>query len=152
MSPEIKSIQEFIVGCVESVVWTELHPRTSIQIILQELENDGHLLSPAINCINCALLDSGLAMRCLMASSTAVIFGDGDIRLDPSENDIQTGGKSILTFVFESATDTVISVKSEGSPFTKEQFMRCHDLCLEKCHLTFQIFRDRIRSRFFLDL
>lgn len=45
-----------------------LHPRTSIQVVLQVLQDDGALLSASLNATCAALLDAGIPM--------ATMFGE----------------------------------------------------------------------------
>ena len=145
-TPESKMIQDWIRCAADDIIRADLHPRTSIQMILQELESDGHLLSPAINCLSCALLDSGIPLKSLMASSTAAIMPDGDVKLDPCHQ-VTKESKSLFTFVFDGVSASAISIKSEGAPFTRQELNTCHDLCRLKCKDIFGSLKEKIKQR-----
>jgi len=93
---------------LESVILSSLHPRTSIMIVIQELNDDGCLLSTAINGACLALIDAGIPMKALIASCTCAMNNERKLLLDP--NALEEREASILfTFAFNSSFDGVVT-------------------------------------------
>lgn len=105
--------ENYIRSILESVIYLDLHPRTSISVILQEMQDDGCLLSTAVNSACCALIDAGIPMKCMMASVTGYINGD-DINLDPCKEEIEENPGSSIVFTFESTENRLISITNDG--------------------------------------
>ena len=95
------------------MIYLDLHPRTSISVILQEMQDDGCLLSTAVNSACCALIDAGIPMKSMMASVTVYLNGD-DINLDPCKEEIEENPGSSIVLTFESVENKLISITSDG--------------------------------------
>uniref|UniRef100_A0ABM0M419 Exosome complex component RRP46-like n=1 Tax=Saccoglossus kowalevskii TaxID=10224 RepID=A0ABM0M419_SACKO len=105
--------ERLIRNTCETIVLTALHPRSSINIIIQVMHNAGSLLSCCVNSTCMALLDAGLPMSCLVAAVTCSLSCDGDIILDPTSQQ-EKEAKAILTFVFESRDNEIITSNTHG--------------------------------------
>jgi len=77
----------------------ELHPRSTIQLVLQEIHDDGALLACAVNAACVALMDAGISMRHCAAAVELVVNKDGGLLLDPLLAEEKDASAS-LTFAF----------------------------------------------------
>ena len=87
----------YLRNAIEGIILAALHPRTSIQVIVQVLSEDGSLLSAAINATCLALLDAGIASKSIIGSVTCAVSTDGTLLLDPDtkEEQVRTSLTSI---------------------------------------------------------
>lgn len=84
---------------VEAAVMTHLHPRTVIQVVVQELNNDGSMLAVVINAVYVALLDAGVPLRHSFVAAAVATRLDGTMLLDPTAADEEVC-KSTCTFAY----------------------------------------------------
>ncbi|RNA37638.1 Cleavage and polyadenylation specificity factor subunit 5 [Brachionus plicatilis] len=99
---------------IDGIILTNLHPRTAINIILQEIQNDSNFISCALNCACLALLDASIPLRCTFASvSCALIEKENCIVYFPDSKQ-SAESKVSATFVFDSIEKDVISVNING--------------------------------------
>lgn len=145
-NPDIKFIEEFVSKTLETILFTAFHPRTCLTIILQEIQNDGPILSTCLHAACFALLDAGFPMKCTLASTSVIINADGLIVMNASEDEIKSCIAS-FDIIFSSDDNRIISIKSEGN-FSFNQFRQCFKLCKESAQEIFQFYRDTIQMRF----
>lgn len=148
-SPEIKCDQEFIRNLFDSVIMVDLYPRSGIEIIVQEMESDGQLLSPAINCITAALLDSGLSLSSTVSSVTSVICPGGKIIVNPDKVALENSSTRLL-IVFESVDCNVIAIRSAGEPFEVGQLKECLKVSKESAKEMFNHYRQLMKNNLFV--
>ncbi|XP_074648923.1 exosome complex component RRP46-like [Tubulanus polymorphus] len=129
----------------ETVILAGLHPRTSISIVLQILEDHGSLLACCINAATLALLDAAVSVSKLIAAIACIIDQDGRLHLDPTL-DVESNAVASMTFVFDSVDFDVVSVHTDGC-FTNEQFQSCLTACKEASKTVFQFFRDSVTKK-----
>ncbi|KAI9199386.1 ribosomal protein S5 domain 2-type protein [Polychytrium aggregatum] len=122
-----KYYEQIIRQTVESVALIALHPRTLIRITCQILNDDGSILSAALNATMLALVDSGIPLKCMVASTTCAVTANGQVLLDPTRSEIETA-KSVHIFAFESLSGNLVANESIG-PFTEKEYTACHQLC-----------------------
>ena len=79
---DVRSKESFVREIVNTSVVSALHPRSSLSLALQVLEDDGGLLSCLVNSACLALVDCGIAMRCLFAAVSVAVTNEGDILVD----------------------------------------------------------------------
>ncbi|XP_076345707.1 exosome complex component Rrp46 isoform X2 [Tachypleus tridentatus] len=138
--------ERVIRNTLEATLLANLHPRKSINIILQEMQNDGGLLACCINSACMALMDSGLAMKCLVAALNAIITTEGDVLLDPSLKQ-EEEAKACFIFAFESINCEVITSTTQGS-YSETEFMKCLEICRSASMKVFDFYRECVRQRF----
>ena len=81
-----RSKESFVREIVTTSVVSALHPRSSLSLALQVLEDDGGLLACLVNSACLALVDSGIAMRCLFAAVSVAVTSEGKILVDTGSN------------------------------------------------------------------
>merc|ERR1712212_534410 len=123
--------EEIIRNSIDSSVIGSLYPRTSINVIIQEVQGNGStggsILAASINASCLALLDGGVPMRSMFAAVSCACLkrddsqeqaeGDEEERLevivDPTEEQ-ELGAKSVLTFAFESREKKLVASHFSG--------------------------------------
>lgn len=110
--------EKLIQTTCEQIMLTHLHPRTAVNITIQEMQDGGgvriertlqntrivywdccslfrwlQLLAASINAACLALMDSGLSLQCLVAAVTCLVDSEGRIILDPGLSQFQVNIK-----------------------------------------------------------
>ncbi|KAJ9577817.1 hypothetical protein L9F63_005608 [Diploptera punctata] len=121
-----------------------LHPRTSISVIIQELQDSGGLLACAVNAACLALMNSGIAMKFLVAAVNCMIDQNDEIVIDPTDKQLKEC-KASLTFVFDSVKKNVVASHTTGS-FTQVQFQESRLKCQLVSDKIFSFYREIVRK------
>ncbi|VVD04380.1 exosome complex component RRP46 [Leptidea sinapis] len=124
----------------ESAILGCLFPRTGINITIQELENYGGLVACAVNCTCLALLNSGVAMRHVVAAVTCAVDDVGNLVLDPTHEQIQSS-QALMYFVFESSEKNMVTGFTEGK-FSEDTYLEALELCRSASDLVFKFYRE----------
>ena len=137
--------ERIIRSTCETVLIASLHPRSSISITVQELEDSGSYLATCLNSACLALLDSSVSMKCLVGAVHCCISDNGEIILDPTHKG-EAGSSANLTFAFESRDKNVITVVANGK-FSKDQFEKCLVTCREASSAVFAFFKETVQKK-----
>lgn len=129
---------------IESAVLLDLYPRAGIQVALQELENNGSLLSCLINGSCLALVNAGIEMAFMYAAVTAALKADKSIILDPDAVQIENAS-AVFVFVFENVDKKLIFTKAVGV-FSKLTFFRAKLQAQIQAEFVFAYYRQVIKS------
>ena len=140
-----KSSEEVLRNTCETALLAALHPRSAVNITVQEIQNSGAYLAACVNCCCLALLDSSISMKCTMAAVSCCIKGDGQVVLDPKLKDEESCTSS-YTFVFDSDNKDVITVIANGK-YTLQEFQQSLVLCREASASVFTYYRDCIEKK-----
>lgn len=150
--------EQIVRQTAEQALLCVLHPRTAITVQLQEMADDGGLLAAAINAAQLALLNSGCAMRCMVAAvHCSIDAATGDLRLDPAADGRQRNGGdgddgaeeaergrgsgAGLTFVFESGdSGRTVAVHTEGR-CSVAQYADAQRMCADAAGAVFAFYR-----------
>ncbi|XP_063793916.1 exosome complex component RRP46 isoform X2 [Pseudophryne corroboree] len=108
-----KNQEQLIRETCESVILGTLHPRTSITIVLQVINDGGSLLACCLNAACMGLVDAGLPMRSMFCGVTCALDTDDQLILDPNTKQ-QKESRAVLTFAIESTEKKVLMVSSRG--------------------------------------
>ena len=120
-------------------------------IVIQIIYDAGSLLSACINGTCLALLNAGIVMNSLIASSScAILESDESAEMNVDENQPTTGGNAILTdcttaqeqkarcvltFAFDRTLKGVVTSVTRGK-FTPKEYFDCLDVAKEECNHT----------------
>ena len=137
--------QDFIRNTCETAIITSLHPRTAINIIIQEMHNSGSLLACSINAAFLALLDACVPLQFTVVAVCCAIDTEGEITLDPKLNQEKTAS-AIMTFAFDSKDKNLIMSNTSGI-YTKEKYQICLALCREASAQIFCSYREAITKK-----
>ena len=141
-----KVIEYSIKSICDGSILTNLHPRTSINI-LQEIQTESNnRLACAINSVCLALLDASVPLKFSFAAVCCSLNKNNDIIYYPT---LKQEKESVLTatFVFDSVENDLIFVNTTGQ-FEPEQF----DLLLKKArdyavHKVFSYFNQTVANK-----
>jgi exosome complex component RRP46 len=88
-STKDKVLERTLRQAIEPTILSGMMPRTLIQIVVQIEQEDGNMLSTAVNAISLAMLDAGLPMSSMIASVAAAIDQEGNLLLDPNSQELE---------------------------------------------------------------
>ncbi|NXX50893.1 EXOS5 protein, partial [Tricholaema leucomelas] len=141
-----RSREQLLRQSCQEVVLGGLHPRTSVTVVLQVLNDAGSLLSCCLNAACVALLDSGLPLSCLFCGVTCALQPDGSLTLDPNSQQEQTA-RAVLTFAIAGASKKLLMATTKGS-CTVEEMQQCLAAAQKVSEAIFQFYRDCARRRY----
>lgn len=135
--------KEYVIkNTCKTAILTALHPRTSISIQLQEMENRGGLEACAINAACLALLNGGVPMKFTVAAVHSIIDRDNQVVLDPN-NRQAAGALASFTFVFDGCKRNLIACNTFGT-FNTAQYNTALMLCQAASVIVFRFYRQVI--------
>ncbi|KAJ1339692.1 hypothetical protein BSLG_005725 [Batrachochytrium salamandrivorans] len=137
-----RTYEHFIRQVVEAIVLSALHPRTTIQITLQVLFDDGSILSTAINAAVLALIDAGIPLSKTCSAVTCMISKEGVLLLDPVLLECSEA-QSMHILVPDATSSEVLAVHSTGLFETDEASF---DACFELSALAASSIHDFMRA------
>ncbi|XP_077423093.1 exosome complex component RRP46 [Vanacampus margaritifer] len=123
-----------------------LHPRSSLTLVLQELHNDGSLLSCFLNAACMAMMDAGLPMSCLFCGVTCAIHPDGKIITDPIAAQ-EAESRALMTFAIDSKERRVMMTSTKGS-FSVQEMQQCIAISQAASEKIFSFHRESLRRRY----
>lgn len=134
-----KLMERVIRNSCEPVVLTTRHPRSSLTIVVQLVQDCGSLLSCSINAACMAMVDAGFPMKCLFCAVTSALNGSGEIHLDPTLEQEKIAS-AVMTFAFDSKSKNVMTSSTTGS-FTLNEYNKCLEACRTAAIKLFDFFR-----------
>ena len=115
-------------------------------LYVQEMQDDGGVLSACVNSACLSLLDACVSMKFLVAAVSCALGKDGTFYLDP-DSKVMKNSIASLVFVFDSRTKSVISTHSEG-PVSQEQYRQCLNSAKNAVDKVFEFYRIVIKKKF----
>ena len=143
--PEHRKQERILKNTLEAAIAANLHPRSSISIIIQETEDLGSNLSCCINSSCLALLDAAVSMNFMVAAVTVAMKENSDMVLDPMKRD-ETEAKSVITYVFDSMKLQVLTIVSNGK-FSRAEYKRGLSLAREAVKSVLQFYRESMSKK-----
>ncbi|CAL4125482.1 unnamed protein product [Meganyctiphanes norvegica] len=141
-----RAIEALIRRTVEQVILIRQHPRTAVNLTVQEMQDDGLTLACALNASCMALMDAGVQMKTTFAAVTASITNEGTIIIEPTLAQINES-KAVITFVFEGQSFNVLATQQEGC-LDSDDF----NLCLNKLQVAakdiFSFYRRTLEEKY----
>lgn len=141
-----KAMEKMISNTCQAIILTTMHPRSSITIVVQVVQDAGSLLSCCINAVCLALMDAGISMKCMVAAVSCAISEDGEVILDPTLKVAQVAS-SVMHFAFESKEKDVILSSTQGM-CSPDQYLSCLASCQEASDKIFTFYRTSAERRF----
>ncbi|KAJ3536666.1 hypothetical protein NM688_g6806 [Phlebia brevispora] len=130
---EDRSVAVQIQQALQSSVRLELLPKSTIDIFITVIENDGSegCIAAGSVAASTALADAGIDMLGLVVSCSACIMGS-DVWLDPTEDEVQRSSGSLI-YACMPALGTVTNVWQTGR-FSVQDSVRCMEACQERSY------------------
>ncbi len=121
-------LSKVIREALEAVIFSELYPRTSIDIFIEVLQADGGTRTTGLTAASLALADAGIPMRDLIAG-VAVGKVDGVLVLDIDEVEDEYG-EADMPIGYAASIDEIMLLQLNGV-LTPEEFRRAIELAKE---------------------
>ena len=137
--------QDFLRDAIDSAVLSSQHPRTAINVIVQELQSSGSLLACAVNAAFLALLDAVIPLRFTVAAVTCAVNSQGVILLDPTAAQ-EEEATACMTFAFDSVDKSLVTSHTRGI-FSKEQYIGCLKACSIASQSIFDFYREGMTKK-----
>ncbi|NPA98126.1 MAG: exosome complex exonuclease Rrp41 [Crenarchaeota archaeon] len=121
-------LSKVIREALEAVIFSELYPRTSIDIFIEVLQADGGTRTTGLTAASLALADAGIPMRDLIAG-VAVGKVDGVLVLDIDEVEDEYG-EADMPIGYAASIDEIMLLQLNGV-LTPEEFKKAIELAKE---------------------
>ncbi|KZS99224.1 ribosomal protein S5 domain 2-like protein [Sistotremastrum niveocremeum HHB9708] len=130
---EDRSLAVLIHQAIVPSVRLELFPKSSMDVFLTVIENDGIQSCGTAGTIaaSAALADAGIEMLGLVVSCAGSVMSNGEIWLDPTTRELEHSRAS-LTLSCMPALGLITNVSQTGQ-VTPQEAIQCMDACEERC-------------------
>ena len=121
-----------------------MYPRTQITITIQELHDDGCLLSACINATTLALTNAGIPMNSLIASCSVVLIEDKDKKESNlhiyNTKEEEQNARARFSITYDKSLKGPITTHTVG-PFSQEEFWNVSNNIKTTCQQLLGSFR-----------
>jgi len=138
-------LSKVIREALESVVLTELFPRTVIDVYMEVLQSDGGTRTAAITAASLALADAGVAMRDLVAG-VAVGKVDGVLVLDIDEIE-DNYAEADMPVAMAPSLGRVVLLQLNGV-LTREEFAKAMELARRGIMELYRLQKEALRRKY----
>ena len=138
-------LSKVIREALESVVLTEMYPRTSIDVYMEVLQSDGGTRTAAITAASLALADAGIAMRDLVAG-VAVGKVDGVLVLDINEVE-DNYAEADMPVAMAPSLDKVLLLQLNGV-LTHDEFIKALELAHRGILEIYKLQKEALRKKY----
>ncbi len=138
-------LSKVIREALESVVLTELYPRTVIDVFMEVLQSDGGTRTAAITAASLALADAGIPMRDLVAG-VAVGKIDGTIVLDLNEVEDEFA-EADVPVAFMPSLGRIVLLQFNGV-LTPEEFKKAIELAKKGALEIYRLQKEALRRKY----
>lgn len=143
---DARFLERIIRSTCENMILVKQHPRTSIDVIVQEMQDSGSYLSCCLNAVTLALLDACLPLKYTVAAVTCIINREGELHLDPTKSQEAELNQAHMTFVFDSIDRNVIACYAQGC-YTTQQYHTCLMACQAASKEVFSYYREALTKK-----
>ena len=130
---------------LEPVVFTELYPRTGIDVFIEVLQSEGGTRCASITAASLALADAGIPIRDLVVACAAGKAG-GQVVLDLSDIEDQKGEADLPVAIIP-RTGEVTLLQMDGN-LTREEFDRALNLAIEGCKKVYAMQKEALKKKY----
>jgi exosome complex component RRP46 len=123
-----KEYEYLLQGALDTVILSDLYPRSGILIVIQVLEDDGSILSTALNAATMALVDAGVGMKQLLAGVSCCITKQKELYMDADKNEEISSKGCCFSVVNGDADPSIVSCLTTGS-LSEEEYWACSKSC-----------------------
>lgn len=130
---------------LEPVVFTNLFPRTAIDVFIEVLQANAGTRCAGITAASLALADAGVPMRDLISACAAGKVG-GEIVLDPFDVE-DNFGEADLPVAMVPRKGEITLLQMDGN-FTPEEFEKALKLAVGGCKKVYEIQKDALKRKY----
>jgi exosome complex component RRP41 len=141
-------LSKVIRECLEPTIFTELYPRTSIDVFIEVLQAEGGTRCAGITATSVALADAGIPIKDLVVACASGKI-DGKIVLDLSDIEDQKGEADMPVAIIP-RTGEITLLQMDGI-FTQKEFEKALQISIEGCKKINAIQREAIKNKYLVD-
>ncbi|KAG7161507.1 exosome complex component RRP46-like [Homarus americanus] len=141
-----RALESVITRTVEQVILVHLHPRTAVNVTIQEMQSDGLELSTSVNAACLSLLDAGVQMKSTFAAVTCCLTPSSTILIEPTAAEMKES-VAVATFVLDGQALNVLSAHQEGC-LNAENFNACLKACQTAAKDVFNFYRQALEKKY----
>jgi len=130
---------------LEPVIFTELYPRTSIDVFIEVLQSEGGTRCASITAASLALADAGIPIRDLVVACAAGKI-NGQIVLDLSDMEDQKGEADLPVAIIPK-TGEVTLLQMDGN-LTRDEFDKALNLAIEGCKKIYVMQKEALKVKY----
>jgi len=138
-------LSKVIREALEPAIFTELYPRSGIDVFIEVLQSEGGTRCAGIAVTSLALADAGVPMKDLVVACAAGKI-DGTVVLDLSDPEDQKG-EADLPLAIIPKSEEICLLQMDGN-LTGEEFESAFKLALEGCKKVHELQRQALRSKY----
>lgn len=138
-------ISKILSEALEPAIFTELYPRTGIDVYIEVLHSNGGTRCAAITAASLALADAGIPMKDLVAGCAAGKI-NGRVVLDLSEIEDQEGEADLpLAMMFRS--NEICLLQMDGN-LKGEEFEKTLQLAIDGCKKVYSLQKEALKDKY----
>ncbi|UCH01616.1 MAG: exosome complex exonuclease Rrp41 [Candidatus Bathyarchaeota archaeon] len=141
-------LSKVIRECLEPTIFTELFPRTSIDVFIEVLQAEGGTRCAGITATSVALADAGIPIKDLVVACASGKI-DGKIVLDLSDIEDQKGEADMPVAIIP-RTGEITLLQMDGI-FTQDEFEKALQISIEGCKKINAIQREAIKNKYLVE-
>ncbi len=130
---------------LEPVIFTNLYPRTTIDVFIEVLQANAGTRCTGITAASVALADAGIPMRDLVPACAAGKVG-GEVVLDLFDVE-DNYGEADLPVALIPKNNRITLLQMDGN-FTKKEFEKALDLAMNGCMQIYELQKKALRERY----
>jgi exosome complex component RRP41 len=130
---------------LEPAIFTELYPRTMIDIFIEVLQADGGTRCASITAASLALADSGIPMRDLVVACAAG-KADDTIVLDLMDEEDKLGSADVPVALMPSLN--AITLLQMDGKLSQEEFESAVNLAVEGCKQIYTMQKEALKAKY----
>jgi len=130
---------------LEPAVFTELYPRTGIDVFIEVLQSDGGTRCAGITATSLALADAGIPLKDLVVACAAGKV-DGQIVLDLNDIEDQKGEADLPVAIIPKKNEVTL-LQMDGI-LTQEEFERALKLAIEGCKQIYIMQKEALKRKY----
>lgn len=141
-------LSKVIRECLEPTIFTELFPRTSIDVFIEVLQAEGGTRCAGITATSVALADAGIPIKDLVVACASGKI-DGKIVLDLSDIEDQKGEADMPVAIIP-RTGEITLLQMDGI-LTQAEFEKALQISIEGCKKINAIQREAIKNKYLVE-
>ena len=138
-------LSKVIREALEAVVFTELYPRTTIDVFIEVLQADGGTRTAGLTAASLALADAGVPMKDLVAG-VAVGKVDGVIVLDIDEVEDEFG-EADMPIGYAAGIEEIVLLQLNGV-LTREEFIKALELAKKGAEQIYKLMKETLHKKY----
>lgn len=138
-------LSKVIREALEPAVFTELYPKTGIDVFIEVLQSDGGTRCAGITATSIALADAGIPIRDLVVACAAGKI-DGQVVLDLNDIEDQKG-EADLPVAMIPRTGEITLLQMDGI-FSHEEFEKALKLAVEGCKQVYAMQKEALKKKY----